>query len=70
MTNRVGSAPACHCTGFGAGAYPPGPPVEITHATPENHANALKTIPNVKLPKTNPMQGADGPLVRLWKRPD
>jgi uncharacterized protein YjlB len=36
-------------------------------ATPENHAKALKTIPEVKLPKTDPVRGADGPLVRLWK---
>jgi len=50
------------------GAYPPGPPVEITRATPENHAKALKTIPNVKIPKTDPVMGADGPLVKLWKR--
>src|SRR5881409_4021934 len=49
------------------GAYPPGPPVEITRATPENHAKALKTIPQVKLPKTDPVMGADGPLVKLWK---
>ena len=48
------------------GAYPPGPPVEITRATPRNHERALKTIPNVKLPKTDPVLGADGPLVRLW----
>ena len=50
------------------GAYPPGPPVEITHATPENHARALKTIPEVKLPKTDPVLGENGPLVKLWKR--
>ena len=50
------------------GAYPPGPPVEITRATPANHAKALKTIPNVKLPKTDPVLGADGPLVKLWQR--
>jgi uncharacterized protein YjlB len=42
------------------GAYPPGP------QTPENHAKALKTIPEVKLPKTDPVRGAVGPLVRLW----
>jgi uncharacterized protein YjlB len=49
------------------GAYPPGPPVQITRATPENHAKALKTVPEVKIPKTDPVRGADGPLVRLWK---
>jgi uncharacterized protein YjlB len=36
--------------------------------TPENHAKALKTIPEVKLPNTDPVRGEDGPLVRLWKR--
>ena len=50
------------------GAYPPGPPMQITRATPENHAKALKTIPEVKIPKTDPVRGVDGPLVRLWSR--
>jgi uncharacterized protein YjlB len=50
------------------GAYPPGPPMQITRPTPENHAKALKTIPAVKVPKTDPVRGEDGPLVRLWKR--
>ncbi len=49
------------------GAYPPGPPMQITRPTPENHAKALKTIPQVKVPETDPVMGADGPLVRLWK---
>ncbi|MDI1263809.1 MAG: cupin domain-containing protein [bacterium] len=49
------------------GAYPPGPPLEITRPTPENHARALKTIPLVALPKTDPVRGESGPLVRLWK---
>ncbi len=50
------------------GAYPPGPKMQITRPTPENHAKALKTIPEVPLPKTDPVLGPDGPLVRLWKR--
>jgi len=50
------------------GAYPPGPAMQITRPTPENHAKALKTIPEVKLPKTDPVLGEDGPLIRLWKR--
>ncbi len=50
------------------GAYPPGPPMEITRPTPENHAKALKTIPQVATPKTDPVMGENGPLVRLWKR--
>src|SRR6202048_16390 len=49
------------------GAYPPGAKMQITRPTPENHAKALKTIPEVKLPKTDPVLGEDGPLVRLWK---
>jgi uncharacterized protein YjlB len=49
------------------GAYPPGAKMHVTRPTPENHAKALKTIPEVKLPKTDPLLGADGPLPRLWK---
>jgi uncharacterized protein YjlB len=50
------------------GAYPPGPSVEITRPTPENHQKALKTIPEVEIPKADPVRGKDGPLVRIWKR--
>jgi uncharacterized protein YjlB len=50
------------------GAYPPGPPMDLQRPTPENHAKALKTIPQVKLPQTDPVMGADGPLVRLWRK--
>jgi uncharacterized protein YjlB len=50
------------------GAYPPGPKMHVTRPTPENHAHALKTIPAVKPPKTDPVRGEHGPLVRLWKR--
>jgi uncharacterized protein YjlB len=50
------------------GAYPPGAKMQVTRPTPENHAKALRTIPQVKLPKSDPVLGADGPLVRLWKR--
>src|ERR1700688_1840746 len=51
------------------GAYPPGAKMQVTRPTPENHAKALKTIPLVELPKSDPVLGADGPLVRLWRRP-
>jgi uncharacterized protein YjlB len=50
------------------GAYPPGPQMQVTRPTPENHARALKTIPQVKLPQTDPVLGKNGPLVKLWKR--
>lgn len=49
------------------GAYPPGAKMEITRATPENHANALKTIPNVALPPADPVTGKAGALMRLWR---
>src|SRR5712664_1524954 len=49
------------------GAYPPGSKMQITLPTPENYQKALKTIPEVKLPKTDPVVGAQGPLIRLWK---
>ncbi|MGN1285482.1 MAG: hypothetical protein ACI4XG_02715 [Bradyrhizobium sp.] len=48
------------------GAYPPGPPMDLQRPTPENHARALKTIPQVAIPATDPVLGKDGPLVRLW----
>ena len=50
------------------GAYPPGPPMDLQRPTPEAHAKALKAIPQVKIPTTDPVRGADGPLVRLWKQ--
>jgi uncharacterized protein YjlB len=42
--------------------------MDLQRATPENHANALKTIPMVALPKTDPVLGEHGGLVRLWQR--
>ena len=50
------------------GAYPPGPPMDLVRPGKEAHAKALKTIPQVKVPKTDPVRGADGPLVRLWTK--
>jgi uncharacterized protein YjlB len=49
------------------GAYPPGAKMHVTLPTPENHAKALKTIPKVKLPKTDPVMGENGGLMELWK---
>jgi uncharacterized protein YjlB len=49
------------------GAYPPGAKMHVTLPTPENHAKALKTIPAVRLPDTDPVLGENGPLVKLWK---
>lgn len=50
------------------GAYPPGPSMDLVRPSKEAHAKALKTIPQVAVPKTDPVLGADGPLVKLWRR--
>ena len=50
------------------GAYPPGAKMHVMRPTPENHARALQTIPQVKMPTTDPVHGEGGPLTRLWKR--
>ncbi|MCK1384223.1 cupin domain-containing protein [Bradyrhizobium sp. 21] len=49
------------------GAYPPGAKMVVTRATAENHAEALKTIPKVALPPSDPVTGKDGALMRLWR---
>lgn len=49
------------------GAYPPGSKMVVTRATPENHARALKTIPEVSLPPADPVTGQEGALMRLWR---
>src|SRR3984893_1955558 len=37
------------------GAYPPGPKMQVTRPTPENYRKALKTIPEVRLPNSDPV---------------
>lgn len=49
------------------GAYPPGAKMEITRPTPENHARALTTIPQVARPPADPVTGKHGALMRLWR---
>jgi uncharacterized protein YjlB len=50
------------------GAYPPGAKMHVTRPTVENYLAALRSIPAVKLPKTDPVRGMNGPLVGLWNR--
>ena len=50
------------------GAYPPGAKMQVTRPTPDNHAAALKTIPEVSLPTSDPVLGRNGPLIRLWSK--
>jgi uncharacterized protein YjlB len=48
------------------GAYPPsGKYDECT--TGEDRERALKTIPKVVRPRKDPVLGADGPLLKVWK---
>jgi uncharacterized protein YjlB len=49
------------------GAYPPDGHYDLCRGTQQEHAHALTTIPRVPLPSTDPLFGADGPLVRLWR---
>lgn len=48
------------------GAYPPGLQMQVTRPTPENYRKALTLIPKVKLPSSDPLYGANGPLMKAW----
>jgi uncharacterized protein YjlB len=48
------------------GAYPPQGTYDLCRVGAADHAKALATIPNVPLPQTDPLFGADGPLMKLW----
>ncbi|MFO1187996.1 MAG: cupin, partial [Alphaproteobacteria bacterium] len=50
------------------GAYPPDGTYDLCRGGAADHAKALATIANVPVPKTDPVFGADGPLVKLWAR--
>jgi uncharacterized protein YjlB len=49
------------------GAYPPGGTYNLCRGRKAEHAKALATIPNVPRPATDPVFGADGPLIALWR---
>jgi uncharacterized protein YjlB len=50
------------------GAYPASGTYDECRGTGDEHVRALKTIPNVALPRRDPVYGADGPLRDLWAR--
>jgi uncharacterized protein YjlB len=50
------------------GAYPPQGTYDLCRGGGAEHAKALVSIPQVPLPQTDPVFGANGPLVKLWKR--
>lgn len=50
------------------GGYPPTGTYDLCRGDrPSDRDKALKTIPKVPLPETDPVGGKDGPLVRLWR---
>lgn len=48
------------------GGYPPEGAYDLCHATAAEYAAALAAIPQVPLPASDPLGGADGPLLSLW----
>jgi uncharacterized protein YjlB len=48
------------------GAYPPSGTYDLCRGSQAEHAKALASIPKVPQPATDPVLGADGPLLALW----
>jgi uncharacterized protein YjlB len=48
------------------GAYPPGQDWDLLKGEPGDREKALQNIPNVPLPKSDPVEGRDGALARAW----
>ena len=48
------------------GAYPPGQEADLLKAIEDNWPGAKARAAAVPEPRTDPLYGADGPLVRLW----
>jgi uncharacterized protein YjlB len=51
------------------GAYPPGQRWDLRRGDPADRPAVLANIAAVPLPTTDPVFGADGPLVALWRAP-
>ncbi|MGH7247368.1 MAG: cupin, partial [Pseudomonadota bacterium] len=49
------------------GAYPPSGKYDLCRGGKAEHAKALVSILKVPLPVTDPLFGAKGPLVKLWR---
>lgn len=50
------------------GAYPPAGEYDECRDTIHHHDRAVKTVPKVPRPATDPVYGAKGPLTTLWRR--
>jgi uncharacterized protein YjlB len=49
------------------GAYPRSGKYDLCRGSKAEHAKAVKTIPDVPLPATDPVFGEHGPLMELWR---
>jgi uncharacterized protein YjlB len=49
------------------GAYPPTGNYNLCRGTKAEYAKAVASIPKVPLPATDPVFGASGPLLELWR---
>jgi uncharacterized protein YjlB len=49
------------------GAYPPAGKYDLCRGSKAEHAKALKTIPEVPRPNSDPVLGKNGPLLKLWQ---
>jgi uncharacterized protein YjlB len=49
------------------GAYPPDGEYDLCRGSKQEHGKALKTIPSVPRPKSDPVYGKTGSLIRLWR---
>jgi uncharacterized protein YjlB len=47
-------------------AYPSTGKYNLCRGSKDEHAKAIRTIPNVPLPDCDPVHGRQGPLMRLW----
>ena len=50
------------------GTYPPDGRYDLCRGSKAEHAKAVKTIPQVPLPKSDPVYGENGPLKELWRK--
>jgi uncharacterized protein YjlB len=49
------------------GAYPAAGKYDECRPTRQDHDRAVKTVPKVPRPRRDPVYGAKGPLLRLWR---
>ncbi|MBV8792671.1 MAG: cupin domain-containing protein [Pseudolabrys sp.] len=49
------------------GSYPPQGTYNLCRGSKAEHNKALATIPLVPVPESDPVSGAGGPLMRLWR---